>query len=182
MFEAFGYAFDHRVDRLEEALQILHPLLKGQRATFTGHHYQVDDCLITPLGPRPQGIPLLMGASGPRILRLTARYADQWNTAWLGNPRDLAEPLERLQNACREADRDPAALKVTVGVSLIFPDLGKTNPFTEKPLSGSIEALAHAFKEFEEAGADHLILQATPYGLPTMARVAKAVQLYRDRT
>ena len=55
-FEAFGSPFDRRVDRLEEALQILNPLLKGERAKFAGTHYQARDCIITPLGPRPAGI------------------------------------------------------------------------------------------------------------------------------
>ncbi len=57
-----SFPFDRRVDRLEESLQILKPLLNGERVDFEGTHYQVKDCVIRPLGPRPDGIPLLMGA------------------------------------------------------------------------------------------------------------------------
>jgi len=179
-FDAFGYAFDRRVNRLEEALQILKPLLQGGRVDFAGTHYQAEDCLITPLGPRPDGIPLLMGAFGPRMLRLAARYADKWNTAWLGEPQELAEPLARVQKACAEVGRDPATLEVTVGVEAAFPDLGKTNPMNEPPLPGSVEVLAQAFQGYDEAGTDHLIAHLTPSSLLGLERIIEAAQLYRN--
>ncbi len=179
-FDAFGYAFDRRVDRLEEALQILKPLLHGERVDFAGTHYQAQDCLITPLGPRPDGIPLLMGAFGPRMLRLAARYADKWNTVWLGEAQDLAEPLAGVQDACAEVGRDPTTLEVTVGVEVAFPDLGKTNPMNENPLSGSVEVLAQAFHGYDEAGTAHLIAHLTPSSLPALERVIEAARLYRS--
>ncbi len=179
-FDAFGYSFDRRVDRLEEALQILNPLLKGKSVDFSGIHYKAQDCIIKPLGPRPDGIPLLMGAFGPRMLRLAARYADQWNTAWLGDPQELAEPLQRVRDASVEVGRDPTTLDVTVSVSVAFPDLGKTNPFAKKPLSGSVESLAQAFQRYFEAGTAHLIIQPTPSSLLALERVAEAARLYRS--
>lgn len=179
-FDAFGYNFEQRVDRFEEALQIMNPLLKGQSVDFSGTHYQVQDCAITPLSPRPDGIPLLVGAGRPRMLRLVARYADQWNTAWLGQADELAERLERIHNACAGVGRDPATLEVTAGVQVSFPDLGKTNHMTEKPLSGSAQELARAFHDYEKAGAAHLIVHLTPSGLPAMERVAKAVRLFHS--
>jgi probable F420-dependent oxidoreductase len=178
-FEAFGYPFERRVDRLEEAVQILKPLLAGRHVDFAGKYYQVRDCLITPLGPRPDGIPLLIGAFGPRMLRLTARYADQWNTAWLGDPRELAARLESMHNACAEEGRDPGSIDVTVGVSVSFPDLGTVQPFASQPLTGSISVLAEAFRLYADAGAAHLILQTTPQTVPALNRVIDAVRLYR---
>ena len=179
-FDAFGYPFDRRVDRFEEALQIMHPLLRGQSVDFDGAHYQAQDCIITPLGPRPDGIPLLIGAGRPRMLRLVARYADQWNTAWLGQPDELADRLELIHKACAEVGRDPATLDVTVGVQLIFPDLGDTFSMTDNPLTGSAAELAEAFHGYEEAGAGHLIIFPLPTGLPAVKRLAEAVQLYRS--
>ena len=121
-FDAFGYPFAKRVDRFEEALQIIRPLLNGQRADFVGTHYRAENCVITPLGPRAEGIPLLVGARQPRMLRLTARYADQWNTAWLGQPQELAERLETIHEACADMGRDPKTLEITVGVQVNYPD------------------------------------------------------------
>jgi len=179
-FDAFGYNFERRVDRFEEALQIMSPLLKGQSVDFSGTHYQAQNCVITPLGPRPDGIPLLIGAGRPRMLRLVARYADQWNTAWLGQPDELAERLERIHNACAEVGRDPATIDVTVGVQVSYPDLGETNHITEKPLSGSAPELARAFHDYEKAGAAHLIIHHTPSSLPALERVAEAARLYHS--
>ncbi len=178
-FDAFGYNFAQRVDRFEEALQIMKPLLQGERVDFAGTHYQVRDCVITPLGLRPNGIPLLIGASKPRMLRLVARYADQWNTAWLGGPQELPERLTRIRAACTAVGRDPATLAVTVGVQVAFPDLGETQSMAREPLAGSAEELAEAFHAYEQAGAAHLILNPTPYGLPALERLAAASRLYR---
>jgi probable F420-dependent oxidoreductase len=178
-FDAFGFPFDHRVSRLEEALQIIRPLLHGESMTFSGTYYQVEECVITPTGPRPEGIPLLVGAKGPRMLRLTAQYADKWNTAWLGEAAELAARVEPLHAACAETGRDPATLAVTVGVDVALPDLGETNPFSKNPLGGSAEALAHAFREYDEAGAAHLIIHLTPQTKTAVTRLAEAARLYR---
>lgn len=181
-FDAFGYDFEHRVDRLDEALQIVRPLLHGERVDFAGKHYQVKNCVITPMGPRPNGIPLLIGAGRPRMLRLVARYADQWNTAWLGDAQQLAERLSRIHAACADVGRDPATLAVTVGVSVAFPDLGKADTLGREPLTGSVAELATAFMAYEQAGAAHLIINPAPYGLAAIERVGEAVRLYRERT
>ncbi len=179
-FDAFGYDFEKRVDRFEEALQVIRPLIQGQSVDFAGTHYQVENCVITPLGPRPDGMPLLVGAHKPRMLRLVARYADQWNTAWLGQPEELAERLELIHDACAGVGRDPATLDVTVGVQAVFPELGETFSITEKPLTGTAEELAEAFHGYEEAGADHLIIFPLPTGVETVERVAEGVRNYQS--
>ena len=178
-FDAFGYSFKRRVDRFEEALQILKPLLKGESVDFSGMHYQVEDCVITPLGPRADGIPLLIGARQPRMLRLAARYADQWNTVWLGQADELAQRLEWIHTACADVGRDPATLDITVGAQAAFPEWGETNKMTENPLTGSAEALAESFRAYAAAGVTHLILFPSPSGLPAVERVAEAARLYK---
>ncbi len=179
-FDAFGFPFDRRVDRFEEALQILSPLLKGEYVDFEGTHYQAKNCVITPPGPRPKGIPLLIGAFQPRMLKLTARYANQWNTAWLGEPAQFAGRKELIENACIEVGRDPATLDITVGLSISFPDLGGVEPFAKEPLTGSIEETAEAFRQYEEAGASHLIIQPNPWTISTIERIAEAAKLYKN--
>ena len=86
-YEAFGYPTDHRVGRFEEALQIIGPLLRGERVTLAGRYYQVGDAVLLP--PPDRQIPILVAANRPRMLRLTARYADAWHTASFGHPDDL---------------------------------------------------------------------------------------------
>src|SRR6516162_1204309 len=72
-YQAFGLAFDHRVARFEEALQLLTPLLREGQVDFAGAYYQARHCEIVPRGPRPAGPPLLVGSEGPRMLKLTAQ-------------------------------------------------------------------------------------------------------------
>lgn len=75
-YQAFGLPFDHRVGRFEEALQMLKPLLREGQVDFAGTYYQARNCEIAPRGPRREGPPLMVGSEGPRMLKLTAQYAD----------------------------------------------------------------------------------------------------------
>src|SRR5690606_12996029 len=78
-FDAFGYPFDHRASRFEEAIQIIHGLLRSGRSSLDGTWYQTRDAINRPRGPRQDGAPIMVGTTGPRMLGLTARYADSWN-------------------------------------------------------------------------------------------------------
>ena len=119
-----GLPFDHRVDRFKEALQVLKPLLREGRVDFAGRYYQARNCEIVPRGPRPEGPPLMVGSErGRRMLRLTAQYADLWNTGYMGKPETMAEPLAKIQAACREIRREPATIGITTFIGLWFPDL-----------------------------------------------------------
>ncbi len=69
-----------RVDRLEEAVQLILALQDGDRATFEGRHYRLDDAPLAPKPVQRPRIPLLIAAHRPRMIRLAARYADMWDT------------------------------------------------------------------------------------------------------
>src|SRR5690242_8324253 len=127
-YQAFGLPFDHRVDRFDEALQILKPLLREGRVDFSGRYYQARDCEDTPRGPRPEGPPLLIGAEGPRMLRLTARYADLWNTGYMGEPETMVPRMALIKGACEAEGRDPASIGVTALIALWSPDLQAKKP------------------------------------------------------
>jgi F420-dependent oxidoreductase-like protein len=117
------YGFDfpsaaERVDRLEEAVQILHSLMTQTRTTFEGHYYRLVDAPLEP-GPiqRPR-IPILIAAHRPRMLRIAARYADQWDTfasqsgtSTDGVADDIFERMRGFDEACVEVGRDPAEIR-----------------------------------------------------------------------
>jgi len=179
-YPAFGLPFDHRVDRLEEALQILKPLLRDGQVDFAGTYYQARNCEIVPRGPRPAGPPLLVGGEGPRMLRLTAQYADLWNTGYLGQPETMAEPLARIEAACREVGRDPATLGITALIGLWFPDLQPKQPsFLDKPLTGTVQEIAAAMRGYADLGVPHIIFQCEPYTQESLRRLTEALHLYR---
>jgi hypothetical protein len=66
-YEAFGYPIDHRIDRYDEALQIIRPLLRGARVSFLGRYYEIRDAELAPKPGRQ--IPVLVAGDGPRMLR-----------------------------------------------------------------------------------------------------------------
>jgi probable F420-dependent oxidoreductase len=180
-YEAFGMPFDHRVDRFAEALQILTPLLKHGQVDFAGQYYQARNCEIAPRGPRPAGPPLLVGGEGPRMLTLTAQYADLWNTGYMGQPETMAEPLARIDAACRAVGRDPATLGITALIGLWFPDLQEKQPsFLDKPLTGTVQELATAMHGYAKLGVQHIMFQCEPYVPEALQRLTEALQLYRS--
>ncbi len=181
-YQAFGMPFDHLVGRFEEALQVLRPLLRDGHVDFSGHYYQARDCDDVPRGPRAQGPPVLVGGEGPRMLRLTAQYADLWNTGYMGGPETMADPLARIEGACREAGRDPATLGVTALIGLWFPDLQPDQPsFFDKPLTGTPEEIAAAIRGYEELAVEHIMFQCVPYTDESRRRLTEALHLYREQ-
>jgi alkanesulfonate monooxygenase SsuD/methylene tetrahydromethanopterin reductase-like flavin-dependent oxidoreductase (luciferase family) len=107
-----------RVDRFAEAVELISLLMAHERTTYAGRFYQLDDA---PLEPRPiqsPRIPILIAAHRPRMLRLAAAYADQWDTfaaipdtATDGVQTELAERIRYLDDACRAIGRDPAEIR-----------------------------------------------------------------------
>jgi alkanesulfonate monooxygenase SsuD/methylene tetrahydromethanopterin reductase-like flavin-dependent oxidoreductase (luciferase family) len=106
-----------RVDRFAEAVELISLLMSQERTTFDGTHYRLDDA---PLEPRPvqHRIPIVIAAHRPRMLRLAARFADQWDTfaaipdtATDGVDTDLADQIAALDAACRAIGRDPATIR-----------------------------------------------------------------------
>jgi len=179
-YQAFGLPFDHRVDRLEEALQLLSPLLRDGHADFAGRYYQARGCEIAPRGPRPAGPLLLVGGEGPRLRTLAARYGDMWNTGYMGEPKTMAEPLAKIAAACEQVGRDPATLEVTAFIGLWFPDLRPDRPASfEKALSGTPQDIAAAMHGYAELGIPHIMFQCVPFNEESLARLTEALRLYR---
>ena len=113
--EAYGWAFPsakERVDRFAEALEVWDLLQSEERTTYDGTHYRILDAPFEPKPLQSPRMPLLVGGSGPRMLRLAARHADIWNA--VGVPEELATINGRLDEACRAEGRDPASLVRTV--------------------------------------------------------------------
>jgi alkanesulfonate monooxygenase SsuD/methylene tetrahydromethanopterin reductase-like flavin-dependent oxidoreductase (luciferase family) len=174
-YEAFGYPTDHRVTRFEEALRIIRPLLRGERVTVSGRFHEVADAALLPPPERP--IPLLVAATGPRMLRLTARYADAWNTAWFGLPDErLRQRMAALETALQHEGRDPSKLRRTVGAKVLDADL-RNSDVEESGLAASTDALARAIEVYEALGFDDLIVGLRPQTKRSLDRLAEALRL-----
>jgi len=133
-----------------------------------------------PLGPRKEGPPLMVGSEGPRMLKLTAQYADLWNIGYMGKPETMAEPLAKIAAACREIGRDPATVGITALIGLWFPDLQAKQPsFLDHPLTGTVQEIAAAMRGYAELGVQHIMFQCEPYTPEARQRLTEALQLYR---
>ena len=182
-FTAFGMPFDHRVDRFEEALQIIVPLVRQGQVDFRGRYYRAIDCELLPRGPRPNGPPVLIGAFGPRMLRLAARYADIWNGGYVARPAELDGLRTNLMTACAEVGRDPATLPLTAELKVAFPDLGSPPAFMKDDyLTGPAEEIASALGAFEAAGLDQVMCHCAPNTPATLARLGEALERYRSQS
>jgi alkanesulfonate monooxygenase SsuD/methylene tetrahydromethanopterin reductase-like flavin-dependent oxidoreductase (luciferase family) len=175
-YQAFGYPTDHRVGRFEEAIAIIGPLLRGERVTLAGTYYQVRDAVVRPPPDRP--IPILVAAKGRRMLRLTARHADAWNTAWFGLPDDrLHRRLAELNAALEAEGRDPATLRRTVGMEVRDPKAADSGEDLGVGFGGSVDELAWAIDAHERLGFDDLIVQLEPKTTRSLDRLAEALEL-----
>ena len=114
-YKAFGYDFPParvRVEQLEEALQIMKALWTEPKVTFLGKHYRVQDAACE---PKPDPLPpIMIGAFKPKMLRITARYADEWNVSSTGI-RGYQRLAEDFARACAEVGRDPATVQRSCG-------------------------------------------------------------------
>jgi len=105
----FG-TFTDRFEKLEEALQIIIPMLRGQRVTFTGKHYQVVDAFNSP-APLSR-IPVMIGGGGERkTLRMVAQYADESNL--IADRNDIPRKLDALAEHCEALGRDRSQVTVS---------------------------------------------------------------------
>ena len=115
-YRAFDFPFDHRVGRFEEALEIVDGLLREGSVTFSGRWYSLDDAIVLPAPAHRT--PIMVAAGRPRMMRATARFADQWQTAWFGRPdANYRTELDAFRAACDAEGRDPATVELTVGVN-----------------------------------------------------------------
>jgi alkanesulfonate monooxygenase SsuD/methylene tetrahydromethanopterin reductase-like flavin-dependent oxidoreductase (luciferase family) len=183
-YRAFGLAFDHRVDRFEEAFAIIRGLLRDGWVDHVGRYFRVRDCELVPRGPRPTGPPIMVGTIGPRMLRLAAAHADSWNAwfRWYGNTPEGIGPLrDAVDAACAAEGRDPASLDRTVAVLVQLGEGeasvrggGRPEP---SPLRGSAEELAASLAAFAFQGISHIQLVIDPITAQSIERLGPVLAL-----
>jgi alkanesulfonate monooxygenase SsuD/methylene tetrahydromethanopterin reductase-like flavin-dependent oxidoreductase (luciferase family) len=176
-YRAFGFPFDHRVSRFEEAFAIIRTLFATGRCDFHGTYYDLDDCELIPRGPRPEGPPLLIGSNGERMLRIALPHVTAWNSWFVsfGNSVEGYRPLRaKIDSACRTAGRKPAEVERTVALFVAFDDpagraLGARPTPDEAPIAGDPPSLVPALRAFAAEGVGHVQLVLDPITLDSIA-------------
>lgn len=176
--EAFGYPKDHVYSRFEEALEILVPLLRAGKADHHGTYFQAVDLELRPRGPRPGKIPLMIGAHGPKMMRLAAKHADIWSGyATEGSkPKTLAPLLDAFSTTCEVVGRDPASIGRSLGV-VVEPTkaTGAAAAGYGEPIRGSAQEIAEAIAEFGALGVTQIELIPWPLTLASIEALSPVV-------
>jgi probable F420-dependent oxidoreductase len=182
-FDAFGFPFGtigERFAALEDALAALSALQSGEPVTYEGSHITLRDALVRPT-PVNGRIPVWVGGKGgPKLLGLIARYADGWNVVWRVDPDGYAARAAAARAAFESAGRDPASLRLSVGLySLVDADEGTAKAAFERgrarfpggamdadsweswradTLSGTPDQVIERVRRFEELGVEELVI------------------------
>ena len=188
-YDTFGFPFNYKVSRFEEAIQILHALLREGKVDFTGKYHQARECELAPRGPRPSGPPILMGTVQPRMMACMAKYGDLWN-AYYDDTHNKVDGIRRLRpivdEACRQEGRDPETLERTV--TALVAD-ATADPWWDKlptenwvedgplvPLTGSPENIAEVLLEYQVEGINHLQVCLEPTTVESIEAFSKVLE------
>ena len=150
-----------RVTRFEEAIQIIRSLLSQERTDFSGEYYEITDA---PADPKPvqSPLPILVGTGSPRMLRITAHHADEWNT-W-GGPEMAGGALDKLLVACEQVGRDPGTMwksaqaLVFMSENAEFAENIRAGDMGPRSIIGSNDELVDVIGRYAELGFDELIV------------------------
>ena len=183
-YRAFGFPFDHRISRFEEAFIIIRTLLREGAIDFEGEYYTVRDCELRPRPSRPGGPPILLGSNGERMLAIAAPYIDSWNSwfADTGNRPEGVAPLRaRVDDAARAAGRDPSEIERTVAVLVRLTggrgrEQGEYAKLESPALEGDAETLATALRAYAGEGIGHVQLVLDPISLASIEEFAPVLE------
>ncbi len=173
----FG-TFTDRFQRLEEALQILDPMIKGERSTFSGKWYTTESAFAEPR--YRDRIPILIGGSGEKkTFSIAARYADHLNV--IAGFDQLPGKLDALAKRCDDAGRDRSTLETSILLTVLLDDNIKPDDVPAKRsrrmVAGSADYIAEQVQtKVLDAGIDGVIVNLSSYTPGVITAVAQALR------
>jgi F420-dependent oxidoreductase-like protein len=171
----FG-TFTDRFNRLDEALQIILPMIKGERATFSGKWYHANEAFANPRFR--ERIPLMIGGSGEKkTIPLAVRHFDHLNV--IAGFDELPGKIKVVRERCEEIGRDPATLETSSLITAVLDenfDAGQIPPeLTQRMVVGSAESVADQIKsKVLDAGVGGVIINM-PFYTPGVIAAAGEV-------
>ena len=168
----FG-TFTDRFNRLDEALQIILPMIKGERPTFSGSWYHASEALANPRFS--DHIPLMIGGSGEKkTIPLAARHFDHLNV--IAGFDELPGKLQVMQRRCEEIGRDPATLETSMLITVLVDENVKPDQIpaemTQRMVVGKPDSIADQIKtKVLDAGIDSVIINM-PFCTPGVISAA----------
>jgi F420-dependent oxidoreductase-like protein len=165
-----------RLDRVEEACQVLIGLLTRDSTTFNGTYYQLNEARNEPKGPQRPHPPICIGGNGEkRTLPMVARYAQQWNFPD-GTPEDFRRKREVLAGLCAAIGRDPREITTSTHLYVGDPMLARTPDADFTPSDHDYDRSVADVAAFAEQGLDLAIIYLPmPYRPAVLEGLADAV-------
>lgn len=173
----FG-TFTDRFNRLEEALQIILPMIKGERPTFSGKWYHTKEAMANPRFR--DHIPLMIGGSGEKkTFRLAAQHFDHLNI--IAGFDELPGKLAALKQRCEEVGRDPATLETSTLVTALIDENVSADVIPaemgQRMVVGSPDSIADQIKtKIFDAGIDAAIINVPFYAPGAVAKLGEALK------
>ncbi len=151
-----------RLDRFEEAVEVVRLMLREKRTSFKGDYFEVVDAPNQPV-PVQMAMPILIGGGGEkRTLKIAAKYADEWN-AWT-SPEVLAHKLSVLGQHCDAIGRDRSEIAVSTQALLFLStdeawlkDKRAGDP-GRAAIIGTPNEVVDIIGAYKDAGADEIII------------------------
>jgi len=173
-FGAFAFEFERRVSVLADTLSVVVPLLRDGHVSFDGE-WARGEAELRPPPVREGGPPILIAGTRPRMMALTARWADRWNSVWYGLPTDeFREERAALLDACAAVGRDPASIEVSAGIAVGDPRSRSTLDVIE----GDAGSIAHALAAWRNEGVAEVICRLEPPSVGLVEEVVRAAELF----
>jgi F420-dependent oxidoreductase-like protein len=172
----FG-TFTDRFNRLEEALQIILPMIKGERPTFSGKWYHTKEAMANPRFR--DHIPLMIGGSGEKkTFRLAAQHFDHLNI--IAGFDELPGKLAALKQRCEEVGRDPATLETSTMVTALIDENVSADVIPaemgQRMVAGSADSIADQIKtKIFDAGIGAAIINVPFYAPGAVAKLGEAL-------
>jgi alkanesulfonate monooxygenase SsuD/methylene tetrahydromethanopterin reductase-like flavin-dependent oxidoreductase (luciferase family) len=186
-YTAFGFPYDKRISRFEEAFTIIRELVRTGTSNFHGTYYDVSDCVLDPRPVQPGGPPLMLGSISPRMMRIGLPHVDAWNVWWsdYGNSAEgFAAVRSRVEEAAEQAGRAPGEVEATAAIFVQLP--GGVGRLMGEPYSDStpgpvlLSDLGPHLRAMSAAGAAHLQLVLDPITAESIEAVGEVVRQFRD--
>jgi F420-dependent oxidoreductase-like protein len=184
----FGSGFGERLDWLDEAVEVMHAMVRGKEATARGPRYQVKNVRNDP-PPIQSRIPILIGGDGEKkTLHTVAKYADAWNTS--GDIEFVRHKDEVLRQWCDRVGRDESEIERTLGLGLVIirdstaeakrvdATFREQHPgYSDEPKVGTAEQIAESLVPFVQLGFRHIFYDApAPFDDETLSRFVGEVK------
>jgi len=176
-YDAFGFPYDRRVSRFEEALAIIGSLLREGRTTFHGRYYDVEDCVLDPLPVRDGGPPIMLGSTSPRMLSIGLPIVSAWNVWW----SLYDNSVERFEEVKAEVDAvmpEGRSVEATAAVLVTLPaGEGRLmgDGYDAKVMTVTPDDVGDHVRGLAAAGARHVQLVLDPITAESIDVVGEAL-------